>query len=181
MFEELKSKKFDVILADPPWEYKAWPSKKWGVTFTHHYKSMKLEDVKNLPVQSLCKENCVLFLWTTCPNIPNALEVIKAWGFTYKTIAFVWIKQNKKNNNLFMGCGHYTRANAELCLLAIKGRPKKLSSAVHQVIISHRREHSRKPDEQYSKIEQLFGGYKLELFARYKREGWDNWGIDIKE
>jgi N6-adenosine-specific RNA methylase IME4 len=112
--------------------------------------------------------------------MPFALEVIKAWGFIYKTVAFVWIKQNKKNNDLFWGCGHYTRANAEICLLAIKGRPKKLSSAVHQVIISHRREHSRKPDEQYLKIEQLFGGDKLELFARHKCKGWSSWGKEIE-
>jgi len=183
MFEKLYSKKFDVILADPPWEYSAWQDapKKWrGIAASTHYETMKLEDIKNLPVQTLCKEDCTLFLWATCPNIPFALEVIKAWGFTYKTVAFVWIKENRKSKGLFLGCGHYTRANAELCLLATKGHPKKMSSSVRQVIMSPVREHSRKPDEQYDRIGQLFSGDKLELFARYQRGDWFSWGKEVK-
>lgn len=105
---------------------------------------------------------------------------MKAWGFDYKTIAFVWIKQNKRTDSLFWGMGYWTRANAELCMLATKGHPKRQSARVHQVIISHIQEHSKKPEEARDRIVQLIGDLpRVELFARTKSDGWDVWGNEI--
>ena len=110
--------------------------------------------------------------------LPDALLLIDAWGFTYKTVGFVWVKTNRKASTLFMGLGYHTRQNAELCLLATRGKPKRLSGGVHQIIMSPRREHSRKPDEIYERIEALYPGPYLEIFSRTDREGWDAWGYE---
>ncbi len=97
------------------------------------------------------------------------------WGFEYKTAAFTWAKTTSKDNWHF-GCGYWTRANAELCLLGTRGTPKRLSRAVRQLLISPVREHSRKPDETHERIERLVAGPYLELFARQSRPGWTTWG-----
>ena len=105
-----------------------------------------------------------------------------AWGFSYKTVAFVWIKQNRKNDNLFTGMGYWTRANAEICILATKGHPKRISASVHQVIISHIEEHSKKPQEARDRIVKLMGNVpKIELFARNTTPGWDVWGNEVNK
>lgn len=130
-----------------------------------------------LPVASIAADDCVLFLWATYPNLPDAFRVIDSWGFTYKTVAFTWIKTNK-DGTPFMGLGYWTRANAEVCLLATRGRPKRKARDVPQVIISRRREHSRKPDEQYEHIMRLVDGPYIELFARYPWPGWAGWGLE---
>jgi len=141
---------------------------------------MEIEDIKKLPVQDISDDNCVLFLWVTPPHIKEGLDVIEAWGFQYKTFAFTWVKQNKKQPTLFMGCGSWTRANAEICLLATKGKPKRVSASVKQVIISPREEHSKKPDETRERIIELVGDLpRIELFARQKVEGWDCWGNEV--
>lgn len=106
--------------------------------------------------------------------------MIEAWGFTYKTVAFAWVKQNKKSDSLFWGMGFWTRANVELCILATKGRPRRISAGVHQVIVSHIEEHSKKPQEARDRIIRLLGDVpRLELFARQKTEGWDVWGNEV--
>ena len=111
----------------------------------------------------------------------NGLEVIKAWGFTYKTVAFVWVKQNKKKESLFWGMGYWTRSNAELCILATKGAPKRVDAGVHQVVMSHIEEHSRKPAEVHQRINRLMGSVpKIELFARRKTDGFDVWGNEVE-
>lgn len=175
-------KKYNIIYADPPWKYKVW-SRDTGLgrSAESHYNTMEKEDIQSLPIQNICDKDCVLFLWVTAPCLLEGLELIKAWGFTYKTIAFTWIKQNKKSDSLFWGMGYYTRANAELCLLATRGKPlKRVSKAVHSVIISKIREHSRKPDEVRERIVELFGNLpRIELFARQKIEGWDCWGDEV--
>lgn len=141
---------------------------------------MNIEDICNLPVKNIASENCVLFIWVTFPTLLDGFKVIKSWGFTYKTVAFVWIKQNKKTPSLFLGMGFWTRANAEICLLATKGNPKRISAKVHQVIISPIEEHSKKPDEARKRIVELIGDLsKIELFARQKAEGWDVWGNEV--
>lgn len=105
-----------------------------------------------------------------------------AWGFSYKTVAFVWIKQNRKNDNLFTGMGYWTRSNAEICILATKGHPKRISASVHQVIISHIEEHSKKPQEARDRIVKLMGNVpKIELFARNTTPGWDVWGNEVNK
>ena len=107
--------------------------------------------------------------------------MIKAWGFKYKTVGFVWIKQNRKANSLFWGMGHWTRANAEFCIIATKGHPKRVSAAVHQVIVSRIEEHSKKPDEARNRILKLMGDLpRIELFARQKTDGWDVWGNEVE-
>ena len=108
-------KKYSVILADPPWAFRAWSNKGMGRSAEQHYSTMRLEDIKALPVADLAAEDCVLFLWATFPMLKEALEVAEAWGFAYKTVAFTWVKENRKSPGLFWGLGYWTRANAEIC------------------------------------------------------------------
>ncbi len=123
--------------------------------------------------------DCALFVWTTPPTIHEyACPLIEAWGFQYKTFGFTWVKLSG-GGEPFMGMGYYTRGNAEICLLATRRKPKVKAHDVNQVILSPRREHSRKPDEQYSRIERLFDGPYLEIFARERRPGWDAWGNEV--
>jgi len=141
---------------------------------------MRLKEICALPVADICTDNSVLFLWATMPFLPQALEVVKAWGFTYKTVAFTWVKLNKKSDSLFWGCGHYTRSNAELCLLGLRGKPERRSAAVHSVIMSRVGRHSEKPAEARIRIEKLFGSCRrLEMFARTTAPGWDSWGLEL--
>lgn len=173
-------KKYQVIYADPPWAYRVWSKKGSGRSAESHYPTMSMEEIENLPVWELADENCALFLWITFPLLKEIWRVVKAWGFTYKTVAFVWIKQNKKADSLFWGMGYWTRANAEICILATKGSPKRYSGRVHQVLITHIEEHSKKPEEARNRIEQLMGDVpRVELFARRETPGWDVWGNEV--
>lgn len=173
-------KKYQVIYADPPWAYRVWSKKGSGRSAESHYPTMSMEEIENLPVWELADENCALFLWITFPLLKEIWRVVKAWGFTYKTVAFVWIKQNKKADSLFWGMGYWTRANAEICILATKGSPKRYSRRVHQVLITHIEEHSKKPEEARNRIEQLMGDVpRVELFARRETPGWDVWGNEV--
>lgn len=173
-------KKYSIIYADPPWRYKVYSQKGHGRSAESHYPTMALEDIRALPVGTLAADDCVLFLWTTIPLLHDCFSVMRAWGFSYKTVAFVWIKQNRKSDSLFWGMGHWTRGNAEICLLATKGHPKRKSNRVHQFIISPLRGHSQKPDEARNKIIELVGDLpRVELFAREKADGWDAWGNEV--
>jgi N6-adenosine-specific RNA methylase IME4 len=172
--------KYEIIYADPPWKYEAWSPKGNGRSAESHYPTMNLQDICNLPVATIADTNCALFLWVTFPKLQEGLDVLKAWGFSYRTVAFVWVKQNKKSKTPFFGMGRWTRANAEICLLGIKGTVKRQSAKVHQLIISPLRNHSQKPDETREKIIELLGERsKIELFARTKTEGWDIWGNEV--
>ena len=168
---------YDVIYADPPWKYNDKQGTKGA---ENKYPCMDIGSIKALPVSRIAKEDCFLFLWTTFPFIKEALEVIEAWGFSYKTIGFVWVKLNKKQDTLFWGLGNYTRSNSEICLIGVKGKPKVLSKSVHSVIVSKIEEHSKKPDEARIRIKQLVGKDKkcIELFARERAKDWDCWGND---
>lgn len=168
--------KFPIILADPPWPFDNSGNNNQR-NVSRHYKTMSLSDIKSLPVASIADKNSILFLWITNPRLYYADEIISAWGFKYKTVGFTWIKQNKNGEGVFRGMGHYTRSNPEQCLIATRGKvlPRK-SSCVDQLIIAPRREHSRKPDEIYDRIEALYGGPYLELFSRTRRKGWTAWG-----
>lgn len=173
-------KKYNIIYADPPWQFSAW-SKKAQRHVTKHYSTMTSEDIRKLPVNDMAAESAVLLMWATFPNLPLALAAIEAWGFTYKTCAFTWVKQNKKSPSLFWGMGYYTRSNTEVCLLATKGKPlPRLSHRVHSVIVSPVEEHSKKPDEARRRIVELFGDLpRIELFARQHADGWDCWGNEV--
>ena len=141
---------------------------------------MSVEEISRLNVAEIAADDCVLFMWATFPQLQEALQVIKAWGFQYKTVAFVWLKQNKKGKGWFFGLGFWTRGNAEICLLATKGKPHRKSNRVHQFIISPLQQHSQKPNEAREKIIELMGSLpRLELFAREKTDGWDTWGNEV--
>jgi N6-adenosine-specific RNA methylase IME4 len=197
---------FGCILADPPWRFATFSAKGRGRCPDgpvsekaarnlqrqnrpeRHYATMSLDDIKALPVARSAAKDCLLMMWAVDPMLPQALEVGAAWGFKFKTVGFVWAKERKvtsQRGDAFdepdqkrfpMGTGYWTRANPELCLLFTRGNPKRVSAAVRKLLIAPRREHSRKPDEQYARVEALVAGPYLELFARSPRPGWANWG-----
>ena len=172
-------KKYKIIYADPPWRY---DQKRLQGVAEKHYATMNINDICALPVADLADKDCVLFLWATFPMLPEALKLIQAWGFEYKTVAFVWLKQNKKTPSWFYGLGFWTRGNAEVCLLAKKGKPKRSSASVHQFIISPVEKKNKKPDITREKIVELMGNVpRIELFARQKTEGWDVWGNEAPD
>lgn len=173
---------YDVILADPPWHFRNYSADAPGMIHNRsrgqnrHYPTMTTEDICKLEVPAA--NDAILFLWACWPTLPDALRVIDAWGFEYKSLAWVWIKSNPTGWGFFTGMGYYTRANSEPCLLATRGRPSKPKNrGILSLIYAPVMQHSRKPDEQYRKIEALYptANY-LELFARRRRENWDIWG-----
>ena len=183
------AKKFNVIYADPPWTFRTWSAEGKGRSPEQHYGCMSLADIRALPVSDIAADNCALFLWVTDPFLPEGLKLMEAWGFKYKTVAFNWSKMNKSappslwtEADFFTGLGYWTRANPELCLLGTKGKPKRVSKNVKRLVISPRREHSRKPDEVADRIVQLMGDLpRIELFARQSRQGWSIWGNDTEK
>ena len=173
------NKKYNVIYADPPWSFKTYSDKGKDRSPEKHYSVMSFKDICNMPVGNIARDNSVLLMWTIDPLLHKAFEVIKAWGFTYKTVAFTWAKLNKTKPGFFTGLGYWTRGNPEMCLLATKGRPKRKSKSVNQLIISQRQRHSEKPLI-HKDIEDLVDGPYIELFARKKpRDGWDYWGNEV--
>ena len=174
-------KKYQIIYADPPWEYRLFSNSEGGRTAASHYQTMRLVDIYSLPINKIADKNCILFMWATYPCLPEALHTIRSWGFFYKTVAFTWVKKNKKADSWFWGMGSWTRANAEICLIATIGNPKRISASVHSVIDSRIRNHSQKPDEAKERIVKLCGDEpRIELFARQKTEGWDVWGNEVE-
>ena len=142
---------------------------------------MKLSDICALPVAEIAHKDAALFLWVTFPNLQEGLKVIKAWGFRYCTVAFTWVKRNKVSPSWFMGLGHWTRANAEVCLLATRGKPKRISKSVRQIVDTPIERHSKKPDEVRDRIVTLMGDVpRIELFARDYTDGWDVWGNEVQ-
>ena len=173
------NKKFKIIYADPPWEYKD-KSKSHGGGAESHYSCMSVEEICELPICQIADNDSVLLLWTTFPQLEEALRVIKAWGFTYKTCAFTWVKTNN-DGGLYMGMGRYTRANAEVCLLGKKGKGvTRQSASVRNTHLLKRLRHSEKPKIFREYINQLFGSVpKIELFARQSADGWEVWGDEV--
>lgn len=170
--------KYKIIYADPPWRYEC---KNVQGAAENHYPTMSIDELCALPVEELADRDCALFLWVTFPMLPESLRLIKAWGFTFKTVAFVWLKQNRKSLTWFYGLGRWTRGNAEICLLAVRGKPKRQSAKVHQFIIAPIERHSKKPDVTRDKIVELLGDVpRVELFARQSPPGWDVWGNEVE-
>ena len=166
-------KKYNIIYADPPWRY--WES--GNKNQSEHYSTMTIEDICNLPIKDIAANDSVLFLWVTYPILDSAFKVIESWGFKYSTAAFVWVKKNKTADTPFFGCGAWTRANSELCLLATRGSVQRLDATISQVIESPIEEHSKKPDVVRELIERLVGKLpRVELFCRHPADGWDVWG-----
>ena len=185
------NKKYSIIYADCPWDYKNWSplksdklSKKCGRML---YPTMKIEDICALPINDIADKDCILFLWATMPCLNQAFEVIKAWGFIYKCCAFVWIKTTSKG--IYSGLGNWTLGNAELCLLATHKTFPKRKNPVKQILLFPKQKHSGKPYEVRSRIIDLMGDLpRIELFARPSKNtlfedesynGWDLWGNEV--
>ena len=173
-------KKYQIVLADPPWCYKD-KSKSHGGGAESHYSCMSIQDICNLPIKDIADENCILFIWVTMPMLEEVFNVIKAWGFIYKTCGFTWVKRNNNTPGFFMGMGRWTRQNAELCLIATKGKPKRMNAGIRSVIDVVRGKHSQKPDIVKQRIVELMGQLpRIELFARKKEnDGWDYFGNEV--
>jgi N6-adenosine-specific RNA methylase IME4 len=184
-FEGLPRNHFGLILADPAWSFKTYSDKGKGRSAEKHYSTSSLEEMAALPVADLAADDCLLVMWVTWPFLKHGLSLLELWGFEYKTAAFDWMKADVSTVDLFpdpktadMKMGYYTRSNSEPALLATRGKPKRLDAGVRMGIIEPAREHSRKPDCQYSRLERLVAGPRLELFSRSPRNGWTSWGRD---
>ena len=176
-------KKYQIIYADPPWKYNSRANHKTRFRggAEGHYPLMSMEEIRALPINRLADKNCALFMWATFPYLDEQIKLFEHWGFEYKTLGFLWIKANKINGFPFFGVGFYSKSNAEICLLGIKGRMKPITNKVSQVVLAPRGEHSQKPKEVRNKIVELFGNLpRIELFARQKTEGWDVWGNEVE-
>lgn len=191
-YPDLPQKKFDVIYADPPWDYggklqfdkssksadKIDLGKKIFISSANFkYPTVKTKDLKKIPIHEIANDDCLLFMWVTNPHLAQGIELGKAWGFEYKTVAFVWDK-------MVHNPGQYTMSYCELCLVFKRGRIPKPRSArnIKQLIHSKRTKHSEKPMQVLDSIEKMFTSQqKIELFARNNPEGWDIWGLDVKE
>ncbi|MFN3200049.1 MAG: MT-A70 family methyltransferase [Bradymonadia bacterium] len=191
--------RFSVIYADPPWAYRdTCDAGKRGAQ--HKYPTQSIDWIKGLDVAGVAEDDAILFLWATWPLLTEALSVFSAWGFTYKTCGFVWVKTNPKAGTPVTGMGHYTRANAEILLLGTRGSPKVESRSVSQIveaagaeaeaIYAPRGAHSAKPDVFRQRIVELCGDVaRLEMFARERAPGWQIWGnqapdgsdVDLRE
>lgn len=192
IYPVLPNKKYQVIYADPPWDYGGkmqydkttiksenlgFEKKIFISSATFKYPTLKIKDLKNLDIQSIADDDCILFLWTTGPQMQNAIELGKAWGFEYKTIAFVWDK-------MMHNPGRYTLSQTEFVLAFKKGRFPQPKGArnVRQLLASPRGKHSQKPIEVIEGITKMFPTQeKIELFARNNYIGWDNWGLEIPD
>jgi len=174
-FGDLKPFGYDLIMADPPWSFKTFSQKGWKKAAQNHYQCATLEDIKALPVADLAADDCVLWLWATNPMIPQALETMSAWGFTFKT-AGNWHKLSKTGQKDHFGTGYLLRSSNEPYLIGTRGKPKT-SRSVRGGFRAPVREHSRKPEECFEMAEKLItNARRLELFSRQSRPGWDNWG-----
>lgn len=168
-------KQYKIIYADPPWSYTNKSLNKGGAE--RHYATMSFDEMANIDVDGVADKDSILFMWATFPKIAEALKLIEAWGFAYKTIGFNWVKTNKNSGTPFWGMGSWTRSNSEICLIGVKGKPKRLSASVHSVIHAPIGKHSAKPPEVRDKIVELTGDLKrVELFSREKVAGWDMFG-----
>lgn len=204
-----ENNRYNVIAIDPPWRFQTWSHLGKSRSPENHYPVMTMDDLYQLDIKRLANPNCALLMWAIDPLLPEAIALANWWGFKYKTVAFTWLKSNPKTvdrfvelyqpANWFMGQGYYTRGNPEMCLLFTHGKPKKINADVRQTIItpyrrkflrvnrdltpqlivSPRREHSRKPEEFFTHVERLFAPPYLEVFARQRRPGWDAIGNEI--
>jgi N6-adenosine-specific RNA methylase IME4 len=169
---------YNIILCDPAWKFRDSASAgNRGAAF--RYPCLSFKELSGIRVAALAAKDCVLFLWTPSAMLPEALDLLKVWGFRFRTVAFNWVKTSK-HSRPFIGMGSWTRSGSEMCLLAIRGKPKVISHSVRQVIVAPARGHSRKPDETRDRIVQLLGDLpRIELFAREVVPGWDCWGNEV--
>jgi len=173
--------KYKIIYADPPWTFKTYSAKgSEKKSALAHYNTMSKADIQNMAIADIADEDCALFLWVTFPCLKEGLELIEKWGFTYKTVAFNWVKKNKISDSWFWGLGYWTRSNSEICLLDTRGNPKRISKSVHQILDDKIQAHSQKPESARTKIVELMGDLpRVELFARNETAGWDVFGNQV--
>lgn len=190
----MSDRKYKIIYADPPWQYDFPNTRKLKRGAENDdYSTMTVEEICALPVARIADEDCALFIWGIWTRLFETEKVIKAWGFKYKTVGFVWVKTNRSARvdqfsflpvdsfDEFFGMGAWTRANSEFCLIAIKGKPQREANDVRQIIYAPIDVHSRKPAEVRSQIVRLMGNLsRVELFAREKAEGWHVWGNEVE-
>jgi N6-adenosine-specific RNA methylase IME4 len=175
VFEGLPRNHYRAIVADPAWTFVAGTKGR-----PQHYARMTDTQIRRMPVDELAHpDGCWLFLWTTSPRLHLTFDVARCWGFKYSARAFLWVKT--KGAGLHTGMGYTTRKNAEDCLLFKTGTPKRAAKDVHEIIMAPAREHSRKPDESFARIERFCEGPYLELFAREARPNWANWGNETSK
>jgi N6-adenosine-specific RNA methylase IME4 len=167
------------ILADPPLAFLTRSAKGEGRSPQKHYRCLPVEELAKLPVATFAATDCFLFLWIPLRSVFLVEPLMQAWGFAFSGAGFVWVKQNKKGPGWFMGGGYGTRHNAEVCWLGRRGSPRRKSKAVRELVVSAIRQHSRKPDEIYHRIEALCDGPYLELFARQQWPGWTCVGNEV--
>ena len=195
IYPKLPEKKYQVIYADPPWDYGGkmqydkttikdenvgFEKKIFLSSASFKYPTVKLKQLKELDVNSIAADDCILFMWTTGPQMANSIELGEAWGFEYKTVGFVWLKPKRAGDGYVLGMGYWTRSNVEICLIATKGKPRRKSKTVSQLIFSPREKHSKKPDITRDLIVELMGDLpRLEMFARESTPGWDVWGNEV--
>jgi N6-adenosine-specific RNA methylase IME4 len=181
--------KFNIIMADPAWRFANWSmsqlaqrGEKWARRNGRSpYDVMDTADICALPVGDIAARHSILFCWATYPKLVDALEVVKAWGFTYKTVGFTWVKQNPSGVGFHFGLGYHSRGNSEICLLPTSGKGlRRVDNSIPNLLIEPVGEHSRKPDEVRLRIERLYGDVpRIELFARQRRPGWSAWGNEV--
>ncbi|PZP69505.1 MAG: hypothetical protein DI604_17865 [Delftia acidovorans] len=170
MHQPLPAGRFGAILADPPWSFRTFANDNVApARGAQPYDVMSLNDIKALPVADVAAKDCLLFMWTVSHLQAEAVDVGRAWGFAPVSIAFVWDKGR-------MGMGYWTRQEVEICHLFKRGKPSRKSKGVRSLIKAPRREHSRKPDDIYGRVEALVDGPYLELFARQAWPNWSAWG-----
>jgi N6-adenosine-specific RNA methylase IME4 len=184
LLEEVGKRKFATVLADPPWQFQ----NRTGKMAPEHkrlsrYPTMTLQEIKDLPVEAIVKDTAHLYLWVPNALLPDGLQVMEHWGFTYKT-NLIWYKIRKDGGPDRRGVGFYFRNVTEMILFGVRGKNARTLQAgrsQENIISSQKREHSRKPDEQYQIIESCSPGPYIELFARGPREGWFVWGNQAEE
>ena len=175
VFSNLIPLYYDAIIADPPWHFNVHSERGESKSPQAQYDTMTIDDICALPVGHLAAPNCLLMMWTTAPHLQLAFKVINAWGFTYKTMG-TWVKTTT-SNKLAFGTGYILRSACEPFLIATIGQPKTCAKNIRNVMMAERRDHSRKPDEQYDMIEAMIpNGRYCELFSRTNRKNWHSWG-----
>lgn len=176
-----RGRRFGAIMADPPWRFESYSEKGEDRSAVQHYETQTINDIALMPVEGLAADDCVLFLWVLESMLQDGLNVMSAWGFTHKTTAFTWVKQNPSGDGFHMGLGYWTRGNAERCLLGTRGSPQRLDQSVRELIVSPLGPHSEKPKEVHDRIELLVDGPYLELYGRRQHPLWTVWGDEVGE
>ncbi len=177
-FGNLKPLHYGALIADPPWRFSNFSAKGEAKNPVAHYDCMDLDALKAMPISQLAASDCALLMWATAPMLPQALAVMDAWGFTFKS-AGAWAKQSSTGQKWAFGTGYCFRSAAEFFLLGTIGKPKVRSRSVRNLMVAPVREHSRKPDDQYAMVEELFAGPFAEVFSRTSRAGWDSFGNEV--